>query len=189
MQINQETGEVLSETALALSKAMPLDFANKNTHFIHVRNDCSASGGCFKVGSTVIAKSMSCALIAVRAFKDTPLFTKKGQEPQPKDWVQVLFVDEKHGNLKSTLIKTRSISGFIGLIQSALAVDKNPVGMSFTMRFADSEGENEKGEKFKYKFIEFEQNDSDSPYKDLATETYEKIQQGLLDYPNFDNAI
>ena len=185
--VDSSTGEVMmSSQQLALLSARDMIVAGDSVRFIHVRNDCSAAGGAFKVGDDTIAKSMDAVLIAARLIPNAALFTKKGTEPKPQDWVQVLFIDDAYGKFKSTLIKTRSISGFSKFIDALQAMNKSPVGVSFSMRFADAEGENDKGEKFKYKYMTFERKETESKYKGLAIETRAKIDIGELDYPAFD---
>lgn len=176
----------MSSTQLALLSARDMIVSGDVVRFIHVRNDCSAAGGVFKVGDDAIAKSMDAVLIAARLIPDTALFTKKGTEPKAQDWVQLLFVDETYGNFKSTLLKTRSISGFVKFIDALQAMNKSPVGVSFSMRFSDTEGENDNGDKYKYKYMTFERKETDSQYKPLAIETRAKIDAGELDYPAFD---
>jgi len=184
--VNTDGGEILSPTAVALAKAQDVSFAPDTLSFVHIRNDCSAAGGCFKVGDSVIAKSITATLIAARVMKDAAPFVKKGELPKLQDWVQLLFVDNKYGNLKSTLIKTRSVSSFSQLINAAKAVNESPVGIEFAMRFMDAEGENEAG-KFKYKYIAFERSESESQYKQLAIDTRTKLDSGDIQWPSFDN--
>jgi len=184
MRVNAETGEMFPTLA---SSNDVLSMENKS--FIHVRNDCSASGGCFKVGDTVIGKEMRACLIAVMPLKNTALFTKKGEEPKYQNWVHLLFIDEKYGNLKSTLIKTRSILGIIGIIKAAMAVNESPIGLSFVMRFADAEGKNEKGETFKYKYVIFDKNDELSPHKQTAIDTRQMIDDGIMAFPSLESLM
>jgi len=184
MRVDPITGEMYPTLA---SSNDVLSMENKS--FIHVRNDCSASGGCFKVGDTTIGKEMKACLIAVMPLKNVALFTKKGEEPKYQDWVHLLFVDEKYGNLKSTLIKTRSILGIIGLIRAAMAVNESPIGLSFVMRFADAEGKNEKGETFKYKYIVFDKSDDVSLHKQTAIDVRGMIDSGLMAFPSLDSLM
>lgn len=188
VSIDAESGEILNPVAIALSKAQEVSFSPEAQGFVHVRNDCSAAGGCFKVGDSVIAKSITATLIAARVMKDAAPFVKKGEVPKLQDWVQILFVDNKYGNLKSTLIKTRSISSFSALINAAKAVNESPVGIEFSMRFMDAEGENETG-KFKYKYIAFERSEGESQYKQLAIDTRTKLDSNEMQWPSFDNEM
>ena len=186
MRVDEATGEQFP--TLASSNDV---LAFKNKSFVHVQPDCSASGGRFKIGDTEICKEMKATLIAVMPYKDYAPFTKKGEEPKPQDWVHLLFVDEKYGNLKSTLIKTRSINGIIKLIQAAMAKNEDSVGLSFTMRFADVTGKNDAtGEVFKYKYIVFEKNDTkNAEYEELAINIRHQIDTGLMDFPSLQSLL
>jgi hypothetical protein len=185
MRVDTETGEQFPTLA---SSNDVLSMQNKS--FIHIQPDCSASAGRFKIGDTDIGKEMKATLIAVMPHKNVAMFTKKGEEPKYQDWVHLLFVDEKHGNLKSTLIKTRSILGIIKLIQAAMAVNESPIGLSFVMRFADATGKNpDTGEVFKYKFLTFEKNESKSEYEQMAIDIRKQIDTGLMDFPSLDSLL
>jgi hypothetical protein len=185
MRVDTETGEQFP--TLASSNDV---LSMQNKAFIHIQPDCSASAGRFKIGDTDIGKEMKATLIAVMPHKNVAMFTKKGEEPKYQDWVHLLFVDEKHGNLKSTLIKTRSILGIIKLIQAAMAVNESPIGLSFVMRFADATGKNpDTGEVFKYKFLTFEKNESKSEYEQMAIDIRHQIDTGLMEFPSLDSLL
>lgn len=181
--VNVGTGEVVAASIVEFDSSV-------ESQFIHIRNDCSAGGGIFKVGDNPFAKSVSGTLIAARVFKNIALFTKKGEESKPQDWVQILFVDEKYHNLKSTLIKTRSISQFAQFINSIKAVNENPCGVSFTMRFNDAEGANgSTGDKFKYKYLTFERNETDGSHKPRAMAVKALLDAGTIHFPGFENTL
>ena len=173
MAINKETGEV------AL-------FDISKVGFIHLRNDCSVGGGVFKCGdSVVLSKQVSATLVDAVVFKDRAFFTKKGKDPEPQDWIQLLFINNKNGVPLSTLIKTRSLKGFEKFVQAILAKKENPVGVKFDMQFADGTGVDDKGESFKYKYIVFEISEEKSIHKDFALELRAKLDSGEIQAPDF----
>ena len=188
-----ENGEVIKNSVMVLSQAKTMNLATgdlaeqfKDT-FFHVRNDCSASGGVFKMSDTVLAKSFNATLITCRMFPMCDPFVKTGEMPNPQDWAQILFIDNDKKNLKSTLIKTRSLGNFHQLLKASIAMGENPVGMNFVMRFADDTGTDKDGKPFKYKFLQFEKQDSQSEFKTRALEVAEMLETGKMPYPSFDN--
>jgi len=182
--VNEETGEMqVNQNALALAQSYDMVAVDSSKQFIHLRPNCAAAGGVFLIGDSIFAKEVKCSLIAVKSIRNAAFFTKSGEIPKYQDWAQILFVDEKYKNLKSTLVKTRSIAGIVGLVQSAMAKGNSPVGVSFTMRFADASGKNEKGESFSYKYVQFEQNEEESPVKQMALDARAAIDSGELLFP------
>jgi len=181
-----EHGEIINNVALAIKNAKRISFNADAIEFVHVRNDCGASGGFFKVGNTQLCESMNATYIDAQAIANVDPFVKKGESPKPTDWVQILFVDNEYGNLKSTLIKTRSISEFRDLVMQAMAVKEDLAGMAFEMSFLGAVGENEQG-KFSYKYLTFKKLKKESQYKELALSIKAKLDSGEVLYPSFLN--
>ena len=177
-------GEIVNDVALVIKNAKRISFNADAIEFVHVRNDCSVAGGCFKVGNTQLCESMNATYIDAQMIFNVDPFVKKGEAPKPTDWVQILFVDNEYGNLKSTLIKTRSISEFHNFIMQAMAVKEDLAGMAFEMSFAVAAGENEQG-KFNYKYLTFKKLKKESQYKEKALEIKAKLDSGDVLYPSF----
>lgn len=175
--------------SVVIATSTELLAADVSKSFIHLRPNCSSSSGMFFCGDTQFGKEVKGSLIAVKAIKNAAFFTKSGEVPNYQDWAQVLFVDEKYKNLKTTLVKTRSIAGVVGLVQSALAKNESPVGISFTMRFADASGKNEKGDTFNYKYVTFEKNEEESPVKQMAIDARAAIETGELEFPSVESSL
>ncbi len=82
---------------------------------IEIRTDCKEAK--FKIGKDgFFAERIEATFIASREIKDIVLFSL----PDVKEWAQVLFIDHKRNNVKSTLIKTASLSE-LRLLQSIYA--------------------------------------------------------------------
>ena len=182
-----EHGEIINDVQLALKNAKRITFNAEAEEFVHVRNDCSGAGGWFKVGNTPLCEVMSATYIDAQAFFNVDPFVKKGEQPKPTDWVQILFVDNDYGNLKSTLIKTRSIGEFRDLIMQAMAVKEDLTGSAFEMSFESATGEDGKGGSFKYKYLVFKKQKKESAYKELALKIKSKLDSGEILYPSFLN--